>query len=124
VALASLTDYLVLHVKVQLLYFAGCPNVENARQSLRAALAACSAGNLTVEEIDVEASTTPRQLRSWGSPTILVDGVDVAGAAVPTGVACRLYDEGASGVPRQELIEVKLRQAMGTHSLSDALDPS
>ena len=101
-------------MKLQLLYFTGCPHVDEARTALRAALAACGAGNMTVEEIDLEASSTPPQLRSWGSPTILVDGTDIAGADGPTGTGCRLYAMGTSfaGVPPQERIEATLRHAM------------
>ena len=101
-------------MKVQLLYFAGCPHVDEARDVLRSALAACGAGDLTVEEVDVQACTTPQQLRSWGSPTILVDGTDLAGADGPTGLGCRLYPRGTSvaGVPSEELICATLRQAM------------
>ena len=99
-------------MKVQLFYFAGCPHVDEARRVLRSAPAACGAGDLTVEEIDVEASTAPRQLRSWGSPRILVDGTDVAGADFPMGLSCRLYPGGTSGIPPRELTESRLRQAI------------
>jgi hypothetical protein len=46
----------------------------------------------------------------WGSPTILVDGVDSLGERVPTGPCCRLYPEeqfGIRGVPS----EAQLRRA-------------
>ena len=72
----------------------------------------CGAGDLMVEEIDVEASTAPRQLRSWGSPRILVDGTDVAGADFPMGLSCRLYPGGTSGIPPRELTESRSRQAI------------
>jgi mercuric ion transport protein len=100
-------------VKVQLLYFRGCPHVDGARQVLRAALEASALPGVAVEELDVEAATTPIELRSWGSPTILVNGSDVAGADAPTGVGCRLYSGGAlAGVPPQPLIESRLREAI------------
>jgi mercuric ion transport protein len=67
----------------------GCPHVEAARKVLREGL-----GNVTepvrFEEIDVTVPNTPDQLRGWGSPTILIDGRDVAGGK-PTGTSCRLY---------------------------------
>ena len=77
-------------MKVQLLYFDGCPHVAEARHVLRAALAACALPEVAVEELDVEAPTTPTELRGWGSPTILVNGADVAGEKAPSGRSCRL----------------------------------
>ena len=85
-------------MKIQLLYFEGCPNVDAARNALREALAAEKL-DVVVEEIDVEAPSAPTWARGWGSPTILVDGVDVAGAT-PSGASscCRLYADGAPDV--------------------------
>ncbi len=70
-------------MKVQLLSFPGCPNAEQAREALRRSLAAASLPP-TFEEVDVTAPGAPEHLRQWGSPTILVDGRDVAGGS-PTG---------------------------------------
>jgi hypothetical protein len=100
-------------MQVQLLYFEGCPHVAKARHVLHAALAACALPEVAVEELDVEAPTTPAELRDWGSPTILVNGADVAGEEAPSGRSCRLYAGGESaGVPQRALIERKLREAI------------
>jgi mercuric ion transport protein len=100
-------------MKVQFLYFEGCPHVAEARQVLRAALAACALPEAAVDELDVEASTTSAELRDWGSPTILVNGADVAGEAAPSGRSCRLYVGGErAGVPPRALIERRLREAI------------
>ena len=77
-------------MKVQLLYFQGCPHVEQARERLIDALTA-SQLPLEFEEIDTGAANSPEHLRRWGSPTILVDGRDVGGGGEPTGIACLLY---------------------------------
>jgi hypothetical protein len=95
---------------IQLLFFPGCPNVDGARESLRQALL-----NLTdapsVTEIDVTAADTPPHLRAWGSPTILIDGVDVAGQEA-SGMCCRLYpDSETRGSPSLATIEAALRRA-------------
>ncbi len=98
-------------MKVQLLSFPGCPNAEGAREALSHALAAERLPP-EYEEVDVTASGTPEPLRAWGSPTVLVDGRDVAGAT-PEGSCCRLYGaEGPSrGVPSEKLIREALRTA-------------
>ncbi len=84
-------------MKVQLLYFDGCPNVERARAALRDAMAAEHI-DLAVEEVDVESPDAPDVARGWGSPTILIDGADVSGADRSTGSTCRLYTDGAPSV--------------------------
>ncbi|GJQ27815.1 MAG: hypothetical protein HBSAPP02_28470 [Phycisphaerae bacterium] len=100
-------------MKVQLLYFAGCPNVETARGALARALRAAGLPP-QFDEIDVSAPTTPAPLRQWGSPTILVDGVDVGGAAEPTGLTCRLYSRkccsSQAGAPSETLIRRALER--------------
>ena len=95
---------------VQLLYFPDCPNVAFARNALLEALGKL-ADPPPVAEVDVTNPTAPAHLRSWGSPTILVDGVDVAGAQ-PTASCCRLYGAGdRRGVPPVALIQAALERA-------------
>lgn len=84
-------------MKIQLLYFEGCPNLERARVVLRNAMIAEQIDPV-VEEIDVQSATAPESLRGWGSPTILIDGKDVTGAARSDGLSCRLYANGAPTV--------------------------
>ena len=101
-------------MRVQLLYFEGCPHVDATRRVLRRALEVAGVGEVVVEEIDVEAPSTPAHFRDWGSPTILIDGVDVVGERVPSGRSCRLYrDTGQAGVPSENVIEEQLRRAQG-----------
>lgn len=101
-------------MKVQLLYFPGCPHVEAARAALRRSLVSLRLPE-PFEEIDVTAPGTAEGLRSWGSPTILINGVDLAGAASPTGPSCRLYPgapAGAQGVPDEATISAAIRRAL------------
>jgi hypothetical protein len=62
---------------IQLLYFPDCPNVESARGALRQALANLG-GAWEVAELDVTAPEASIPMRSWGSPTVLVNAADVA----------------------------------------------
>lgn len=85
-------------MKIQLLHFEGCPNVDAARTALRTALAAEKL-DVPIEEIDVERSDAPEWARGWGSPTILIDEKDVAGQErVSSSSCCRLYADGAPSV--------------------------
>lgn len=104
-------------MKLQLLYFEGCPNVDAARAALRGVLAK---HHLTVpiEEVCTSEPNAPDRLRVWGSPTILVDGVDVGGEAAPGGASCRRYRDAAGrlqGSPPPSLIESALLGARSLH---------
>ena len=96
-------------MKIQLLHFQGCPNVDAAREALRKAMAAEKV-DVVVEEIDVEASDAPAWARGWGSPTILIDGNDVAGQEPSESASCRLY---AGGVPSVDAIRSRLVTSRG-----------
>ena len=76
-------------VNVQFLTFEGCPLANTARGNLEKALADC--GMRGYEEIDILDPDTPDDLPGWGSPTILVNGVDVSGQPKGNNVSCRIY---------------------------------
>ena len=92
--------------KIELIFDADCPNVEQARAHLRAALE--SAG-LAVpwSEWDRASPSAPRQLQRYASPTVLVNGTDVAGESeLSGGIGCRVYASagGVQGAPPPEMI--------------------
>ena len=68
--------------RAELLFFAGCPHIDASRAQLRLALAAAGLPLEWSERDDP---------RGYGSPTILIDGVDVLGAAPGAGASCRVY---------------------------------
>ena len=94
---------------VVLLYERTCPNVVAARTHL---LQAFSLAGVPAawREVDRDAADTPAAWRLLGSPTVLVDGLDVAPAPGAEGASCRVY-EGGSGAPSVALIATRLRQA-------------
>jgi hypothetical protein len=65
------------------------------------------------ERIDVVGTLTPNSLRGWGSPTILVNGDDVAGQARGDGVGCRIYDT-SNRVPSAAMIAAAIRNSIRT----------
>ncbi|MGO4131115.1 thioredoxin family protein [Janibacter sp. RAF52] len=96
-------------MRVQLLYFDGCPHWELADGRLGEALEALGV-DVDVEKILV---TTPEQADEWsfrGSPSILVDGEDhFAEPGAPVGLSCRLYrtPDGVEGSPTvEQLVQV------------------
>jgi hypothetical protein len=75
--------------RIQLLTFTGCPLASAAKTELEAALNRLGLNDY--EEIDLNAHNTPDALRGWGSPTILIDGVDVTGQPKGDQLSCRVY---------------------------------
>lgn len=75
---------------IELIHDADCPNVLAAREVLRQALAASGLPPEWTEWVR-GAPRTPPHAERFGSPTILVDGRDVAPEVDPAGSACRLY---------------------------------
>ena len=84
--------------RVELLFFPGCPHIAAARAQLKTAFA----------RLDLPASWTERDdAQGYGSPTILVNGVDVMGASPGNDASCRLYvgTEVAGAPPLQALLQ-------------------
>jgi len=96
---------------VILLYDRDCPNVVGSRTNLIKAFATVGK-KPSWSEVDRSAKDTPPKLRGYGSPTILVNGSDVAGQESNLDAAsCRLYlNEHGNyvGVPSVEQISASL----------------
>lgn len=77
-----------------LIYFPGCPNLEEARAQLGRAFAEA---RLTPDWVEYQTDdpALPEHARGFGSPTILIDGRDVTGASGGSAEACRLYFDDA-----------------------------
>ena len=92
-------------MRVELLYFDGCPNWQLADERLRDALARAGRDDVRVEHEQV---TTPEQAVATGfrgSPTVLVDGCDpFADPDAPVGLTCRVFrtEAGPAGAPTVE----------------------
>jgi len=94
---------------VELLFFPDCPNVPAAREQLRRAFEAIGAPPRWTE-VDVSSDGAPLHTRGYGSPSILVDGKDVTGAAPGGGSSCRIYaGSDVRGVPPLDSIVAALR---------------
>jgi hypothetical protein len=92
--------------QITLVYDAACPNLPAARVALREALERAGLELQWVEYNRAALGTSAALLR-FGSPTILVDGVDVAGDVGRAAAAsCRVYqsERGLRGVPPVEAI--------------------
>ena len=99
--------------KVELLWFAGCPNHEDARALLAEVLAQLAPGT-PVDDIDASDPRVAEAHRFPGSPTIRINERDVQPDFVDSGEytpRCRIYwtPDGLRGVPARAWIENALR---------------
>ncbi len=103
---------------IELIFDRDCPNAEKVRANLRAALAG-PALEAHWTEWDRGDRGSPAYARNYGSPTVLVNGKDVAEVHTTEPLepacfaACRLYaggDGSFSGAPSVDQIAVALRK--------------
>ena len=95
---------------VSLLYFEDCPSWRTADQRL--AQIAAERPEIVVTRLAVETPEEAERLGFHGSPSILVEGVDVfAGPDAGIGLTCRVYGtpNGPAGAPTM----AQLRAAFG-----------
>jgi hypothetical protein len=92
--------FLALRLHVELIYDPECPNVGKAREVLSRALQEVGAPAVWTEWNTGDAAC-PETHRGYGSPTVLVNGKDVAPGPHPwarredwTGPRCRVYVDG------------------------------
>lgn len=94
---------------VTLQYFDGCPHWQAAERNLRAVADQFDV-ELQYQEVDTPEAAEEHQFR--GSPTILVDGVDVfASGDEPVGLSCRRYrtPDGPAGSPTLDQLRAVLQ---------------
>ncbi len=103
--------------RVEILYFAGCPNHEAAR-----ALVERIAADLRIEPqidlVEVSGLAAARALRFLGSPTVRVNERDVEPGAEKRNdfvLSCRVYrtEHGLGGQPAEALVREALARANG-----------
>ena len=100
---------------IALLYFDDCPNWKIADERLAAIAAERS--DLTVSRHLVDTLEEAERVDFHGSPSILVDGVDVfAGPDAGVGLSCRVYrtPDGLAGAPTIEQLRAALVRHDGT----------
>lgn len=100
-------------MKIELLFWQGCPSYPEAEALLREVLAG-EGLDVEVEHRDVRTQAEAEALAFPGSPTIRVDGrdVDPAGASTRPALTCRIYHlphGRVSPVPSREQLEAALR---------------
>jgi hypothetical protein len=103
-------------VKVEVLYVADCPSHAAAVKLVKKVLAAEGVA-AEIREVRVKDQGMAEELRFCGSPSIRINGRDVAAEASKAQVfalSCRLYGGAKpSGVPSAEMVRCALAEARG-----------
>ena len=105
-------------MKIELLYFQGCPNHEAFVPHLRELLIGAGVP-AEIELVEVPDDRTAQAVGFLGSPTLRVDGHDVEPGAeqrADFGLKCRLYrtDGGYAGMPTDAWVAAALSRASAT----------
>ena len=111
-------------MKVELLFFDGCPGYRKAERALRSALTG-SGARAEVEMVLVSTDEEAESLRFPGSPTVRVDGEDLFPEELETRTSwhlgCRIYwtPEGPKDHPSAEMIRSRLLRGWGKRGTRD-----
>ena len=102
---------------VELRWWDGCPSTERARTELREVLDDLGLHSVEPRMTEVLSDAEARAIRFPGSPTILIDGRDVAPSAEeePASLTCRIYrrrDGRTSPTPDPDDVREALRRAL------------
>ena len=103
-------------MKMEILYFNGCPTYLKAEKTLRGVLEE-EGVDAEVELVAVNTAEDAQEIRFRGSPTIRVDGEDLF--PVPEraeyALGCRMYTtpEGLRGSPTTEMLRKALAMMVG-----------
>ncbi len=101
-------------MKIELLYFDGCPSYRVAADWLREILTEANVPD-PIEAIEIKTETDAQHWRFLGSPTIRFNGVDpfVQGEE-QYGLECRVYltSDGLRGWPTKEMLRAALNNLM------------
>ena len=101
-------------MKIEVVHIDGCPNWEDAGRALGEVIDELGITGVAPTFTLIRSAEEAAMHHFAGSPTILIDGVDVvAGAEPTTELACRIYRDGArtAGIPTKET----LREALVSH---------
>jgi hypothetical protein len=111
-----------LRLQIELVYDPGCPNVDRARDALTTACREVGVPAVWTEWASDDAAC-PKYAINLGSPTILVNGEDVAPGPHPwaprdrgAGPRCRVYRDGDAIVAAPPVSRVR-------RAISSALSP-
>ena len=111
-------------MKIELLFFDGCPNHEALLPRLRDLLRAAGAQDTDIELVRIDDAAAAARERFLGSPTVRIDGEDVEPGAEERsdfGLKFRLFatPDGLRGLPADEWVLGALQRRLVLEHLSE-----
>lgn len=102
-----------MELNIKLVFFKGCPNVEEVRKNINEAIIELELGlkQIKIEEIDTSkegSSQELRELKGFPSPTILINNIDMdTGKPEPQGESgcCRFGKAQEVGLIKEAIIK-------------------
>jgi len=97
-------------MRIEILYFEGCPNHTPTVDLVKRVIADLGVP-ATIEEVEVTSPDDVERLHFLGSPTVLVNGVDIEPEArnrTDYSYSCRMYS-GLSGLPSEDMLMAALQ---------------
>ena len=105
-------EFKMFVMKIELLYFDGCPNYKRAWNDLAEVIIKYKL-DASVRLLNVDTVEKANELKFAGSPTIKVNGHDLEDYEGDGIMACRVYDENnRQGFPSLELLSKRLKEAV------------
>lgn len=103
-------------MKIELIYEKNCPNVDDTRKTLKEALTICGC-SLHWIEWEQSDPKSPKYIKNYGSPTILINGKDIITNQISSSQCCRIYEKDGhlQGVPNVEKVIDAIRQNRQTY---------
>lgn len=101
-------------MKIELLYFDGCPSWQEGWRNLQAALG-LEGLDANIELVEVLDDTDAEHKKFLGSPSFLVSGVDLWDEKRESySLSCRVYltPDGMKGAPSVEMLRKKIVDAL------------
>lgn len=99
-------------MKIEILYFDGCPNWHDAGERAQDAARAAGIREIEIEYRRVESAEDAATSKFAGSPTILINGMDAFDDAPRVAeLACRVYrtEAGLAGLPSTKQLTAAMR---------------
>jgi len=103
-------------MKIEVLYFGGCPNHTPAMEIVRETLDSLGRHD-EIHQVEIHTQAEAEAIGFVGSPTIRINGSDIerwARIAQEFGLSCRTYVNGShyGGVPSRELLRRAITEAI------------
>jgi hypothetical protein len=100
---------------IEFQYFDGCPNARESLENLREVQKELGIGDKEISIVEIPGIESAESMSFQGSPSILIDGIDIYSGTRPMGFnySCRVYSfEGKqTGIIPKSFIGEKIRNA-------------